>query len=373
MEDVKATSSDTQKFKFRLRHLSTTPMEDVKAASSDIQKLRKSLDDHIVGHADVKEAFLLGLISKEHMYLEGPPGVAKTMMSEIVSVATSLNYWFYQMHRDTRLNELIGESVIVRTEIPDVGEQIKHDVIKGGILTCELAVLDDISRAPGEALNVLLRILQERKFGSIASEKIPLMSAIATGNPVAEDGYYGDALDPATLDRFTLQLQVNGLISSSDWSNASDVIDLYSGPRTLSDEQHVTKVRRSAVLDASELVPLVIFGQDVKNALLRLLQVLRSDYNCNEDNSLLTDRTFLVKAVTIMKAKAIADGRHVCHLEDLIVIKYMTTFRVPEHIHEQIETIIENVIDEERLKNNTDSSSDSSNNHGDQKHGDDDQ
>ena len=58
------------------------------------------------------------------------------MMSEIVSVATSLNYWFYQMHRDTRLNELIGESVIVRTEIPGVGEQIKHDVIKGGILTC---------------------------------------------------------------------------------------------------------------------------------------------------------------------------------------------------------------------------------------------
>ena len=36
---------------------------------------------------------------------------------------------------------------------------------KGGILTAEICVLDDISRAPGEALNVLLRVLNERKFG----------------------------------------------------------------------------------------------------------------------------------------------------------------------------------------------------------------
>ena len=330
------------------RHLSTAA-DQIQTVSKDIKSLRKSLNDHIIGHPPVKEAFILGLLAREHMYLEGPPGVAKTMMSEIVSVATSLDYWFYQMHRDTRLNELIGESVIVRTEM-EQGEQIKHDVIRGGILTCELAVLDDISRAPGEALNVLLRILQERKFGSITSDKIPLMSAIATGNPVSEDGYYGDPLDPATLDRFTLQLQSTGLISSSDWEHASQVIDLYSSPRTLDDDPHITKVRRNAVLEASELVPLVVFGPEVKHVLLRLLQVLRKQYNCNEDNSLLTDRAFLVKAVSIMKAKAITDGRHVCVPEDLHVVKYMTTFRIPENVHEQIEHIIATVIEEQQLQ-----------------------
>lgn len=49
-----------------------------------------------------------------------------------------------------------------------------------GILTAEISVLDDISRAPGEALNVLLRILNERKFGN---DEIPLVTAIATANP----------------------------------------------------------------------------------------------------------------------------------------------------------------------------------------------
>eukprot|EP00438_Fugacium_kawagutii_P020446 Skav206751 [mRNA] locus=scaffold167:9351:12995:- [translate_table: standard] len=46
------------------------------------------------------------------------------------------------MHRDTKLHELIGMAC--------------------GILTAELCVLDDISRAPGEALNILLRLLNER-------------------------------------------------------------------------------------------------------------------------------------------------------------------------------------------------------------------
>lgn len=44
-----------------------------------------------------------------------------------------------------------------------------------GILTAEISVLDDISRAPGEALNVLLRILNERKFGN---DEIPLVTAM---------------------------------------------------------------------------------------------------------------------------------------------------------------------------------------------------
>ena len=66
-------------------------------------------------------------------------------------------------------------------------------------------MLDDISRAPGEALNVLLRILNERKFGETP---IPLLTAIATSNPL-RDEYYNEPLDPANLDRFAIQLRVS--------------------------------------------------------------------------------------------------------------------------------------------------------------------
>ena len=164
-------------------------------------RLRELLDRHVVGHAEAKDALLLALVCREHIYLEGPPGSAKTRMAEIAARGASLGFFFYQMHRDTRLSELVGDVVLERRVLPGLeGERIHQTIEPGGILTAEICVLDDISRAPGEALNVLLRILNERKFGE---KPIPLLTAIATSNPL-RDEYYNEPLDPANLDRFAI-------------------------------------------------------------------------------------------------------------------------------------------------------------------------
>ena len=297
----------------------------------------------MIGHNDVKEAILLGLIAKEHVYIEGPPGVAKTMLSEVVSESVGLKYWFYQMHRDVRLNELIGESVIHKETTKD-GEVIKQGIIQGGVLSCEIAVLDDISRAPGQALNVLLRILNERKFGDT---KIPLVTAIATSNPASEDGYYAEPLDPAALDRFTLQLRSYGLLLGKNWKQAEKVIDLFSGPSGAKEDRSIRLVSFNLVNDAGNLAGSVLLSDVVKRKLLRLLQVLCTKHNLSEENSLLTDRTFLAKAVSVLKANAVLNGRFVCQPDDLYVLRYLTTFRVPEEVHEQIEEIITQVLMEE--------------------------
>src|SRR5215475_5964930 len=81
-----------------------------------------------------------------------------------------------------------------------------------------------ISRAPGEALNILLRILNERKFGD---DNSPLLTAIATCNPT-KDEYYNEPLDPANLDRFTIQMRTLGLLQRNQWEQAAKVIDLYA-------------------------------------------------------------------------------------------------------------------------------------------------
>ena len=171
--------------------------------AANFRRLHEQVDGYVVGHDNLKEAVLLGLIAREHIYIEGPPGIAKTMFAELVSQAANLEFYFYQFHRDTRLAELVGDVVIQRERGPDGSELIAQSIRKGGVLTCELCVLDDISRAPGEALNVLLRILNERQY---LDDEIPLLTAIATSNPTADD-YYNEPLDPANLDRFTIQLR----------------------------------------------------------------------------------------------------------------------------------------------------------------------
>ena len=309
-----------------------------------LAQIRAEMDQYVVGHDDVKEGILLGVIAREHIYLEGPPGTAKTMLAEVTSDAAELKFFFYQLHRDTRLAELVGDTVIFRERDESGGEVIRQVNRKGGILTSEICVLDDISRAPGEALNVLLRVLNERKFGD---DRIPLLTAIATGNPTKED-YYNEPLDPANLDRFTIQMRTLGLLQRNMWQAAAAVIDRYADGH-LSTEAS-PRVTRAVLDSATELLPKVDLTAAVKDLLLEFLNVLLNDYGCNDGNSLLTDRTFLVKAVKILKAKAVLEGRDHCVPEDLHVLKYLTAFRIPEELHNRLEEIIDQLLRKKKVE-----------------------
>jgi MoxR-like ATPase len=308
-----------------------------------LERLRDLLDRHVVGHAGAKQALLLGLLCREHIYLEGPPGTAKTRMAEVAARGSSLEFFFYQLHRDTRLAELVGDVVLERRPLPEPGaegERIRQRIEPGGLLTAEVCVLDDISRAPGEALNVLLRILNERKFGD---QPIPLLTAIATSNPM-RDEYYNEPLDPANLDRFALQLRVGGLIQSGDREAAATLVDRFAEGLVV-EQPETEAVADRATFDRlyRELARIDVPGHII-DALLDVLRALVIEYGCDETNSLLTDRSFLVKAVKLLRGRALLSGRTAVELEDLEVLRWMTTFRVPDEIHEKIPELIARVI-----------------------------
>lgn len=298
--------------------------------------LKEEMDNLVVGHEEVKLSLLLGIIAREHVYIEGPPGTAKTMLAEIISAAANLRFFFYQLHRDTRLSELIGD-IVISKETTDEGEVIKQKVVKGGILTSEICLLDDISRAPGESLNVLLRILNERKF---FNERIPLLTAIGTSNPTADE-YYNEPLDPANLDRFVLQVSAQGLSYGRKWDEAKKVIKLYS--ERPSDYEIPARVSRKIFDEYYEKLGSVDIPLAVQEALANFVATLIEDYGCNETNSLISDRTFFVKSLKIIRAHALLNDRDHCTLEDLNALKYMTAFRIPEEVFEQLDQILDDL------------------------------
>jgi MoxR-like ATPase len=304
-------------------------------------RLRRELDRHVVAHDEAKTVLLLGLVCREHVYLEGPPGSAKTRLAEVAAAAAGLRFFFYQLHRDTRLAELVGDVVLERRPLADgAGERIHQRVEPGGILTAELCVLDDISRAPGEALNVLLRILNERKFGDAT---IPLRTAIATSNPL-RDEYYNEPLDPANLDRFALQLRVESLIGAGDRTAARTLVDRFSEGSVAEHPEVAIACSREALDELHAALPRIVVPDAVKEALLDVFQRLVIEYGCNETNALLTDRSFLVKSVKLLRGRALLDGRERVELGDLDVLRWMTTFRVPPEVHEKVPELLARVI-----------------------------
>jgi MoxR-like ATPase len=302
-----------------------------------LKALRELLDRHVVAHGDAKHALLLGLVAREHVYLEGPPGTAKTRLAELVARASGLRFFFHQLHRDTRLADLAGDVVLERRPLDGgAGERIAQRIEPGGILTAEICVLDDLSRAPGEALNVLLRVLNERRFGD---QPLPLLCAIATGNPQGDE-YYNEPLDPANLDRFALQLRVGSLLQSGQLEAARALLE-GSVSGAVEERPEFEPVLGRAELDAvhAALARVAVPGS-VKDALLELLRRLVVEHGCDESNALLTDRSFLVKAVKLIRAQALLAGRERALPEDLHVLAWMTTFRIPEEVHARIGELI---------------------------------
>lgn len=303
-----------------------------------VAQIRALLNQYVIGHDDIKEGILLALLAREHVYIEGAPGTAKTMLAEITARAASLAFYFYQFHRDTRLSELIGDYIIQRDDAGD-GEIIRQRLIRGGILTAQLAVLDDITRAPGEALNILLRLLNEREF---MGEKIPLITAIATSNPTQDD-YYNEPLDLANLDRFAIQLKSNGLISRGNWNEARSVVDFYTDH--IFDKESIEGLTDTDIFfKPDEYLLSISVSQEIRTRLLHFLERLVCDFHLDETNSLLTDRTFLVKAVRILKAKALLEGRMEVLPDDLSVLKYLTTFRVPEEAQGRVDEMLSELV-----------------------------
>ena len=75
-------------------------------AARSATALMNVLNRRVVGQTELKQALVLSLVSREHLYVEGPPGIGKTALAEAAVQSTGKRSFFAQLHRDTRLSEV---------------------------------------------------------------------------------------------------------------------------------------------------------------------------------------------------------------------------------------------------------------------------
>ena len=80
-----------------------------------------------------------------------------------------------------------------------------------------------------------------------------------------------------------------------------------------------------------------------QEGLVSFITWLVEDQRLNESNSVISDRTFLVKSLKLIKASAVIDNRNEANLSDLKVLKFLLPFRVPEEILEAAEQKLESL------------------------------
>jgi len=175
--------------------------EQVKQAGEFIPRLLEEIERIIVGQKYLTERLILGLLTGEHILLEGLPGLAKTTSVNTLAQTIHAHFKRIQFTPDLLPADLLGTQIFQ----PKTGEF----TIKKGPLFANIILADEINRSPAKVQSALLEAMQERQI-TIGGETFLLSQpfmVIATQNPIEQEGTY--PLPEAQIDRFMLKLKIN--------------------------------------------------------------------------------------------------------------------------------------------------------------------
>ncbi len=165
-----------------------------------MEELREAVAQAVVGMDDELGAALVAILAQGHCLLEGPPGVAKTLLVRSIAAALGGEYSRVQFTPDLMPSDLTGTGVYR----PDTGRfEFRPGPIFANVVLC-----DEINRAPAKTQAALLEAMQEGAV-TVDGERHPLprpFLVFATQNPIEHEGTY--PLPEAQLDRFLFKVLV---------------------------------------------------------------------------------------------------------------------------------------------------------------------
>ncbi len=286
----------------------------------------------VVGHEDAKHGLLLALVAREHAYLEGPPGCGKTLLAETLSAASGARTTAIRFHRDTSEVDLLGDVRLVRERRGDA-LRLRREAHDAPLASAEVAVLDDLPRAPGEALAPLLRVLAERRAGS---RVLALETAVGTGIP-EETEAYADPLEPTQLDRFAIQIRLRPLLCGRDFAQAAELL---RRPDAVPEIAAISAAERRALQRSAAELPI---DPAALAGLAALAERLARTAGL-ETRALVSDRAFGRQALAILRAHACLRGAPRVVAYDLRAVRYMIARRLPAEALPLVDAMIEESI-----------------------------
>ena len=158
------------------------------------ERLRAEMAKVVVGQEATVDLLLVALFAGGHILLEGPPGIAKTLLAQTFARCLGLEFGRIQFTPDLMPGDILGVNLF--------NFQTGTFTVTRGPIFCELLLADEINRTPPKTQAALLEAMQERRI-TLDGKPHPLSErfmVVATENPIEQQRTY--PLPEAQLDRF---------------------------------------------------------------------------------------------------------------------------------------------------------------------------
>ena len=173
----------------------------VQQSGQFIPNMIQEMERVMVGQRYLIDRLILGLLTNEHILVEGVPGLAKTTAVKTLAQTVEASFKRIQFTPDLLPADLVGTQVYQ--------PKTEEFVVKKGPLFANIILADEINRAPAKVQSALLEAMEERQItigGETFSLPDPFM-VMATQNPIEQEGTY--PLPEAQVDRFVFKLKID--------------------------------------------------------------------------------------------------------------------------------------------------------------------
>ncbi|MEZ6140765.1 MAG: AAA family ATPase [Zavarzinella sp.] len=326
-------------------------LQDLQAEAEELRHrinlFRTSLGRFLINKQPIIDLMVVAAVAQEPLLLVGPPGTAKSDIVLKFKDALNLDdsdYFEYMLTRFTEPSEIIGAIDI--SKLRD-GAYIRRK--EGKLPTAKLAFLDEIFKSNSAILNILLTIINEKKFYQDGMpEPVPLRILFAATNEIPEQGELA-----ALKDRFVLKI-LSSSVSDEYFTELIDAGLQNEAYKNLNQkpwkENHCTlddflKANRYLTLlfarrlgnagGDQQTDRNLFFPDDVFREFQRLVKTL-----VREDHIFISDRK-LVKLYKLFRVRAWLFSGGTVSRDDLRLLAYLgETIGEIEHLQEKVPTLL---------------------------------
>ena len=258
--------------------------------------IRAEVAKVVVGQDTVADHLLVALLAEGHVLLEGPPGVAKTLLAQSFAAALGLDFGRIQFTPDLLPGDILGSNLF--------NFQTSQFTLTHGPIFRELLLADEINRTPPKTQAALLEAMQERRV-TLDGKTHPLPDrflVVATQNPIESQGVY--PLPEAQLDRFLFKL----LVAYPDAAEEAAIVTRmanHGGPARPADFGIAPVADAARLAAAVAAVRTVTLAPEIVAYIVRLVRATRD----NADLATGASPRAAVLLASAARARAALDGR----------------------------------------------------------------
>lgn len=292
-----------------------------------IQMLKETLSQGLLEKDEILSLVLLCMIAGKSVFLYGPPGTAKSLISRRVSCAFDSNRFFdYLMNRFSTPEEVFGP-----LKLSELRQDRLVRSVEGFLPSADFAFLDEIWKSSPAILNSLLTIINEKQFRNGKDNiKVPLRGLVAASNELPQKGQSLEAL----YDRFIMRLIVPPLKQKANFKKllqSKNISDKVAVSENFSnDELEAIKAQSIAVtipnnvIEVIELLRLKIDDfntQNAKNAESTSAKGDLGNVSDSQEPIYISERRW-VAVVELLRFCAVLNDRDFVDISDLLLLKH---------------------------------------------------